>query len=478
MKRLLIFLLLFPLFGNAQLITWDKTYNLNQQDYGYDIVQNFDGGYTLTGYTGGNHWTNLLVMKLTCNGDTIWTRVHADEGHSAGSSIVNTSDSGYIVTGFTSDSEMYTFYEMYILKLNHNGDTIWTKKYGGGNTIAFSVIQTLDGGYTILGSDYAFDLARVIILKLNENGEEEWGKTYIFNTSGYPHFVSSIEQNHDSSFILAGTKPQLNGLFDIWLMKLDKLGDSLWTKLYGEPDVCEYGTYALPVDAGGYIVSVQRDIPNSIKKDLVIMKLDDNGTFLWEKTYERNAIQGISFLKKTTDNDYVGAGYCNYINGGGGLYIVRFNNFGDTLWTRIYHQNAHSSARDIIQTDDLGFIVSGGSSNASGFYRDIRVLKLDESGLVQTKEAKEVTNNTYIRNFPNPFRDYTFLEFEIGNYDRDAKITIYNSNGLVIKEIPLTDIHKGKNTIRVDAFDLPAGIYYCTLKTSSAKVSSKMIKIQ
>lgn len=479
MKGLLIIFLLFPLFSLAQLITWDKTYDFNEDDYGGGIVQAYDGGYIMTGYTGETEWPNLLVMKLSNNGDTVWTKVYMAEGHSRGNRIIQTNDSCYLISGITCENELYWFYKMFIMKIDQNGDSLWTITHNETNMEGSQIVKTFDGNYVVSGISGWNSFTKSILLKINEDGEIIWGKIYVFEDAISPDDrIALCEQTADSGFIMTGSKGLMMGNSDIFLMKLDINGDSLWTKLYGEPDLHEYGLYVLPVTAGGYIVSAQRTVSGYNIYDLVIMKIDNNGNFLWEKTYESNTIQGLRQLRNTTENDYIGAGFNGYLNGGSGLYVVYFNNFGDTLWTRIYHQNAHSSAMDIIQTSDQGFLVSGGTSNANGFLRDIRVLKLDKNGLVQTQETKEVASNIQIKNFPNPFLTFTNLEFEITEPGNDAKIKIYNSNGLIIKVFELTDLRPGNNKIQLSTNDLPSGIYYCTLETSSVTVTSKMIKIR
>lgn len=462
MKILLHLLLLFPLFCVGQTITWNKTFDLDLQDYGYGIVQTYDGGYVLTGYSGDYYWPNLLVMKLNSYGDTIWSKIFADEGHSHGFSICQTNDSGYVVSGFTCDNEYYWDYVMYVLKLNENGDTIWTKKYGNSNIIANRVIQTLDGNYTVLGVNYAFAFTQVVILKINDNGEEVWGKTYNFSTSTHPQIIYSLEQSLDSSYILAGyTSPQ-PGFEDIWIVKLDKYGDTLWTKTYGSPSLHEIGYYALPTQNGGYVVNAMSG------NNMIFMKLDNNGNVLWEKSYE-GALAYV--IRHTADNGFIAAGYYN------GMYIVKLNHQGDTLWTKVYNQNETSHARDIRQTDDLGYIVCGASVYNSWLYRDIWVLKLDESGFVKVSENKDNSDKIDLRNYPNPFQDYTIIEFESPANSPEVKLSIRNSVGIKIKEISITNINQGKNSIRFDSAELPAGIYYCLMETPAKTKTIKMIKI-
>ncbi|MEZ5198574.1 MAG: T9SS type A sorting domain-containing protein [Bacteroidales bacterium] len=466
--------LLFPICCLGQMTTWDKTYDLNQQDYGTGIVEAFDGGFVLTGYTGGDDWPNLLIMKLASNGDTVWTKVYADEGHSKGNRIIQTSDSGYIIAGFTCENEFYFDYRMFILKINQTGDTIWTKKHDESNMSAGSIVKTFDGNYVIAGGPGPGSNAKTILLKLNENGELIWEKTYVFEDSATPDGLHFLEQTADSGFIMSGSKSEGFNLSDVWLMRLNKDGDTLWTKLYGDPLVHDFGTYAIQADTSGYILTTIRDIPNYQNNYLVIIKLDNNGNFLWEKIYGGNAIQGISHLKKTINNDFVGTGYFGSSNGNRELYIVRFNNYGDTIWTRAYPQNARSYGNDIIQLSDIGFIVSGGSSNGNSFYEDIRVLKLDEMGLVTSAESKETTNRNLLRNYPNPFQDYTTIEISPGI--GHVCLTIYNSQGLLIKEVDLSDTNHYKTTFQFDSRDIPLGIYYCCLKTVKGIQSIKMIK--
>lgn len=479
MKGLLQLLILFPLCCIGQLITWDKTYDLDLQDYGYSIVQTDDGGYVLTGYTGDNYWPNLLVMKLTNNGDTVWNKVHGDIGHSQGFSICKATNGGFVVSGFTSETENYFDYRMYVLKLNEFGDTIWTRKMGTVNTVARRIIQTLDGSYVVLGSNYTFTATRVIISKLDNSGNELWLKTYNFDSSSI-NLMYSIEQSTDSNFILAGQKTKDNGNNDIWIMKLDKYGDSLWTNSYGESNFHEEGYYALPLQNGEYIVSATRKIPNYTLYDMLFLKLDNNGNLILEKSYGDWSTQIAFVLRSTADGELIASGYYNKTSGTSGMYVVKLNNQCDTIWTRVFHQNAVEFARDIHQTDDLGYIVCGGTSlTGSGSSLDIRVLKLDESGLVSTNETKSLTKSIYLKSFPNPFKDYTFLQFEIGHISSREKITIYNSKGNVIKEIPLSGIlSHGKNLVPIETFDWPSGVYYGILEMSSIKISSKMIKIQ
>jgi hypothetical protein len=474
MKTLLKLLLLIPLLCNSQTITWDKIYDLNQQDFGYGIVQSNDGGYVLTGYTGGYEWPNLLVMKLDSNGDTIWSKIYADVGHSQGFSICKSPDNGYVVSGFTCENENYWNYVMYILKIDENGDTVWSKKFGNGNTFARRVIPTLDGGYAVLGGNYTFIATQVIFLKLKESGEEQWSKIYNFNSS--PSLMFSIEQSVDSSYILAGRRPAQTGYDDIWLMKLDKFGDTLWTKTYGEQGIHESGYYALPATGGGYIISAKRDTPNYLD-ELIFIKTNFDGDLLWEKSYGENISQVINVIRNTSDFGYIGTGSLQYNTGLIKVYIVKLNYQGDTLWTKLYPHEMLSSAFDIRQTNDQGYIVCGGTSNGTGFYRDIRVLKLNEFGLVSEPENKLNTQSNTLRIYPNPFNNYTNVEFDLSSSEPEINVMVYSVFGEKVEEFKLYNFCNGRNSIRIETRYFKPGIYYCLMKTNENIYTARMIKM-
>ena len=109
--------------------------------------------------------------------DTLWTRTYGgvdwDEGHS----VQQTADGGYIVTGYT-----YSFgaggIDVYLIRTDANGDSIWTRTYGSADDGGWSVQQTTDGGYIIAGATYSFGNDDVYLIRTDTNGDTMWTKTY------------------------------------------------------------------------------------------------------------------------------------------------------------------------------------------------------------------------------------------------------------------------------------------------------------
>ncbi|HID93161.1 MAG TPA: hypothetical protein EYP60_03595, partial [bacterium (Candidatus Stahlbacteria)] len=141
--------------------------------------------------------TNLFAQGL----DTLWTRTYGGIYWDEGKSVQQTQDGGYILVGYT-ESFGTMCRDVYLIKTDAQGDTLWTKRYGGiGSDKGYSVQQTPDGGYIITG-DYDFGC--------------------------------SVQQTSDGEFIIVGTTLSLGaGKDDVWLIRTDANGDTLWTKTYG-----------------------------------------------------------------------------------------------------------------------------------------------------------------------------------------------------------------------------------------------------
>jgi len=102
---------------------------------------------------GGN---DVYLIKTNAAGDTTWTRTCGTTADDLGYSVRQTSDRGYIIAGNTSSS-MADSDDVYLIKTNASGDTLWTRTYGGtGTDWGYSVGQTSNGGYVIAGLTSSF----------------------------------------------------------------------------------------------------------------------------------------------------------------------------------------------------------------------------------------------------------------------------------------------------------------------------------
>jgi len=211
--------------GNLQ---WTKAIGGPDYDQGFSLIQTSDGGYAIAGFTNsfGAGSGDVYVVKLDAHGNLQWTKTIGGKEDDKGYSLIQTSDGGYAITGYTK-SFGAGGWDVYVVKLDANGNLQWTKTIGGpGNEIGFSLIQTSDGGYAITGPTYSFGAggADVYVVKLNANGNLQWTTTI----GGKEEDVGfSLIQTSDGGYAIAGTTKSFGaGEADVYVVKLDKNGNA------------------------------------------------------------------------------------------------------------------------------------------------------------------------------------------------------------------------------------------------------------
>jgi len=155
-------------------IRWTKTYGGVDWDAGLAVQQTTDGGYIVAGRTSsfGAGGGNVYLIKTDSIGDTLWTKTYGGGDWDEGYAIQQTTDGGYIVAGRT-ESFGVGFGDVYLIKTDSIGDTLWTKTYGGGDwDEGYAIQQTTDGGYIVAGDTWSFGagLTEVYLIKTDSNG--------------------------------------------------------------------------------------------------------------------------------------------------------------------------------------------------------------------------------------------------------------------------------------------------------------------
>jgi beta-propeller uncharacterized protein DUF5122 len=252
-------------------VIWQKTYGGSDSDGANSIQETSDGGFIVVGSTiSFSGISGYWVLKLDANGNIAWQRAYGNSSQFA-TSIQQTSDGGFIVAGFTYPTPL----KFCVLKLDGNGNVIWQKTYGGSKiSEATSIQETSDGGFIVAGytNSYGAGNSDIWVLKLNVNGNVTWQKTY-GGTGG--DGASSIQQTTDGGFILAGSTSSF-GSGGIWVLKLDANGNVTWQKTYGGSGVDRARSIQQTSD-GGFIVAGDTSSYGASDWDIWVLKLDANG---------------------------------------------------------------------------------------------------------------------------------------------------------------------------------------------------------
>ncbi len=364
----------------APQITWEKPLGGWGYEDAQSIKQTNDGGYIIAGFTdsndgditdGNNGENDVWIVKLDSFGNKSWDKTYGGSNGDGARSIQQTSDGGYIVAGYTMSNDGDVSdgnngeSDIWVIKLDTAGNKIWDKTYGGSNSDgARSIQQTSDGGYIVAG------------YTVSNNGDVSDGN---------------------------------NGESDIWVIKLDSVGNKAWDKTLGGSKA-DYAKSIQQTSDGGYVIggstrnpflsstnSVYGDISdgNNGWTDYWIVKSDTAGNKIWDKTLGGRRDDYLGTIQQTSDGGYIVAGYNNNDdgditdgnNGDKDVWIVKLDSFGNKVWDKTYGGSEGDKAYSIQQTFDGGYIISGETMNNDGDITDGNnggydywILKLDSSG--------------------------------------------------------------------------------------------------
>jgi len=352
-------------------------------DDGRFLIQTSDGGYAIAGYTQsfGAGSGDVYVVKLDANGNLQWTKTIGGPEGEAGFSLIQTSDGGYAIAGYTQSFGAGQL-DVYVVKLDANGNLQWTKTIGGpGYEEGRSLIQTSDGGYAIAGYTKSFGAGAkdVYVVKLDANGNLQWTKTI-----GGPKDDRglSLIQTSDGGYAIAGETSSFGaGELDVYVVKLDANGNLQWTKTIGG-ESWDWGYSLIQTSDGGYAIAGYTDSFGAGSGDVYVVKLDANGNLQWTKTIGGPEGEAGFSLIQTSDGGYAIAGYTKSFGPEDwDLYVVKLDANGNLQWTKtIGAKNKNYSKSSLIQTSDGGYAIAGHTESFGAGEWDVYVVKLDRNG--------------------------------------------------------------------------------------------------
>lgn len=312
-------------------IIYNRTFGGGSLDWGWAIQRTNDNGFIIGGetvsYGAGGY--DAIMIKTDCMGNEEWNETFGGGQKDGCRSIQQTKDGGYILSGYA-DSYGYPGHDYWLIKTDEQGNEQWSKIFGGtGSDASYSVCQTSDEGFILTGYSYSYSNGGndVWIVKTDMNGNEQWADNFGRNGNEYG---MSIKETFDGDFIIVGsTDKHLQGDTDLWVLKIDENGTKIWDRIYGGTGNDWGGSITLRSD-GGYIITGDTTSFGQGGFDVWLLNIDEDGNKLWDVTF------GDEFHHET--------GYC------------------------------------VQQTQDDGFVITGSSTIIETSYSDLLIIKTDTNG--------------------------------------------------------------------------------------------------
>ncbi len=322
----------------------------------------------------------LIILSFNIFGQITFERFYGGAGYDGSYCVQQTDDEGYIICGLTSYDSNPLNSDFYIIKTDDYGDTMWCKIYPGHSTDSFVCIQqTSDSGYIVTGATSSIGSGNydAILMKIDNDGDVIWFKTYGGPGPDYGNWCLEI----DDGYIFVGSTHSYGaGDSDIYLVRTDIVGDSVWTRTYGGTGFDEPSEIQHTLD-GGYIITGAIENVSNGDQDVILLKVDTSGLVEWQKIYGSYLFDAGRSVQQTNDSGYIIAGLSgSYITGDGDGYIIKTDVNGDTLWTKKFGGSSIDRFYSVKQSSDYGFIITGQTTSYGAGSYDVLLLKQDSIG--------------------------------------------------------------------------------------------------
>ncbi len=355
-------------------LNWVQTYGGSSWDEGHCVRETADGGYVIGGltmsYSAGLY--DVYLLRTDENGDLLWSQSYGGTGWEEARAIQQTSDGGFITAGRTTsfgagDSDVY------IIKTNGNGETLWSETYGGVDYDDSQWIGEIPGeGYIIVGETFSYGHggSDILLLKIDLEGNLMWYETY-----GGPldEDAQWAQFTFDGGIIITGSTQSFGAESDdVFLIKTDMQGEMLWSNTFGGVET-DLSLSVAESSSGGYIIAGQTESYGNGNDDVYLIRVDDEGGLMWEQTFGLAQADAASSIVETPDGGFAFAGVLTTDEGGFDAWIMKTDAQGDSVWTQVYRSGPGWDVWDIafsIQpTADGGYIIAG----MTGLYQEFNV---------------------------------------------------------------------------------------------------------
>jgi hypothetical protein len=357
---------------------WTRTFGGGSEDIGNGVQHTTDGGYIVTGYTYsyGAGSADVWLIKTDSLGNQQWNSTFGGSGSDVGQSVQQTNDGGYVIAGYTR-SYGAGGSDVWLIKTDSNGDSLWTRTFGGSSyDYGYSVQQTSDGGYIIVGytSSYGAGGYDVWLIKTDSDGDSLWTRTFGGSNSdeGY-----SVQQTNDGGYVITGwTNSYGAGSTDVWLIKTDSNGDSLWTRTFGGGDE-DRGNRVQQTDDGGYVITGWTSSYGAGSYDVWLIKTESDGNCLWTRTFGQSYFDWGNCVQQTTDGGYIISGCIGaYSPGSANVWLIKTDPLGVQQWQRTFGGSGGEDGNSVQQTADGGYVIAGQTTSYGAGMYDVWLIRL------------------------------------------------------------------------------------------------------
>ena len=447
---------------------WRRSYGGSGED-GCDFVQVMpDGGELFAGYTSsyGAGGEDIWLLRTAANGDSLWSRTYGGTGSDWIEDFRQTQNGDFILVGWCG---IYGGSER-VMRLNAAGDVRWTQVFdysdaGHGNFVA----ETADGGVVFLGGAYVGDAGSdrsLRLVKMDSSGAVKWTKLYGGPLNDIP---LAVRQNANGGFtILNQSFTDGVGAWDLWVMRTDSAGDSLQCTVhlmvpaFGD---CHQARFTAD---GGFILNGLHEQLDHETYDCYLIRCSPSGAMLWNRFYwSQTGNRTLIGVQPLADGGFLLTG---------GATFLRTDGAGNVLWRRDLDRESSYELYCAAEAPSGQFIVGGCDYGQAGHQADALLLKTNTE-LAAKPVFALLPSTLSVSAAPNPFNPQTRLTISLPQAGRTT-LEIFDLLGRRMMTLQDGLMSASEHDVLFDGSSLPAGIYFARLSASHHQTTHKLMLVK
>lgn len=458
--------------------TWVTAYGAGGQDNAYSVERTFDGNYLVAGSTGsfGSGNSDAYLIKTDTSGAHLWSRYYGGTEIEEIRAVTTAADSGIIMVGHT-NGWGNGGYDILMIKTDTAGNQLWDRTFGGPSWEFGMDVELLpDGGFLICGSTYSFGNGNsdIYLVRTDANGDTLWTKTV--GSSGIEQGNSIHLVSGGGALIVGNTNSTGNGGSDAFLVKINNQGDTLWTRTFGGAED-DHANDVIELSNGNIAFAGSTA---SFDPDLTLLyyvMTDSFGGLIWENSAgSPGNCEGHAMIEDRSGRILIAA-YNDYWGTGGKdswLYIT--DQTGNYLSAPTCGGLMDEVIFDLDTTLGGGIIQVGTTESYGSGQKDVVLIGSDQNGPMNCQGADVVYDPLFISEFeqqlgnlklwPNPASDRIQLDLQIDGSIHDLSLEFMDLSGRIVAVHEINDPY-----FFIPVSELNTGPYIVVLKRGAEAIS-------
>ncbi len=461
-----------------------------------------EGGYVVTGRTTSHGFgsVDIYFARLNAEGDVTHFKTYGGDNEDRSMGLIPTQDGQFLIFGATRNGSLNlgTVQDVALLKVTEYGDVIWTRAIGGPiSEVAYSVKETANGDFIVFAYGDSWENQQVspdmYIIKINKNGDVIWtrgygGQGFEMITSASAGYISP----DDDIYIMGATNSYGVGDYDQILMKLDDDGSMLWSRTIGGEGY-DYGRGVTQTSVGEILAWGLTTDPENDTRDGLVSKFTTEGVHIWSKAYGSDGTDDIYRITELEGDSLFMVGRTDsYGSGGNDIWLVRTNSEGEVRCNQTMFQPTVQSHTIPLRNSDA----FRGTIRLEVSEVDITTISVSHTSFLEpdtictsTVDTRSFNDglipDTYrlAPNSPNPFNPSTEIHFELP-VESEMTLSIFNVKGQLVQELIINEsLPAGYHSRQWDGRnaegkDQPSGVYFCRMQVDSFVQKQEMLLLK